>query len=229
MGRTAPNRLRGGTPRRTPSRFGCSREGAILCRPSSPSACGGERVGTLSVLCQDEEARVLSQLKLIIRPMYSRAADPRRAHVGSLSDAALSSYHAGCAATAAAHRRPRLKPRKDRGGGVGHHWRAIDQMACSPSRHDGAVRRLDGGAPSPHEGRRISILAESRQRRHVAPHPRRTDGIAWAPGRCPARRGRLGPSEPRAPVRTKVEFFARRHLAKVEPWGGRRKTIVHQA
>merc|ERR1719504_409394 len=33
----------------------------------------GERVGTLSVLCKDkdEASRVLSQLKLIIRPMYS--------------------------------------------------------------------------------------------------------------------------------------------------------------
>ena len=64
----------------------------------------GERVGTLSVLCKDkdEAARVLSQLKLIIRPMYSSPPIHGALIVKEvLSDAALSKqYYAECAAMA---------------------------------------------------------------------------------------------------------------------------------
>jgi aspartate aminotransferase len=64
----------------------------------------GERVGTLSVACKDAEsaARVLSQLKLIIRPMYSSPPIHGALIVNEvLSDAELSQqYYAECAAMA---------------------------------------------------------------------------------------------------------------------------------
>jgi len=64
----------------------------------------GERVGTLSVACADKQsaARVLSQLKLIVRPMYSSPPIHGALIVNEvLSDEALrEQYYAECAAMA---------------------------------------------------------------------------------------------------------------------------------
>ena len=65
----------------------------------------GERVGTLSVACADaaEKERVMSQLKLIIRPMYSSPPIHGALIVSEvLGDAALSKqYYGECASMAA--------------------------------------------------------------------------------------------------------------------------------
>jgi len=65
----------------------------------------GERVGTLSVVCKDQEeaGRVLSQIKRIIRPMYSSPPIHGALIVDAvLSDAALSKqYYEECAQMAA--------------------------------------------------------------------------------------------------------------------------------
>jgi len=64
----------------------------------------GERVGTLSVACQDaaEAARVLSQLKLVVRPMYSSPPIHGALIVSEvLGDEPLrTQYYAECAAMA---------------------------------------------------------------------------------------------------------------------------------
>ena len=94
----------------------------------------GERVGTLSVLCQDKEeaARVLSQLKLIIRPMYSSPPIHGALIVKEvLSDAALSKqYYAECAAMAERIGGMRLRLREEiEAAGSTHDWSHVtDQI-----------------------------------------------------------------------------------------------------
>ena len=94
----------------------------------------GERVGTLSVLCKDkdEAARVLSQLKLIIRPMYSSPPIHGALIVKEvLSDAALSKqYYAECAAMAERIGGMRLKLREEiEAAGSTHDWSHVtDQI-----------------------------------------------------------------------------------------------------
>jgi aspartate aminotransferase len=87
----------------------------------------GERVGTLSVLCKDkdEASRVLSQLKLIIRPMYSSPPIHGALIVKEvLSDAALSKqYYAECAAMAERIGGMRLRLREEiEAAGSKHDW-----------------------------------------------------------------------------------------------------------
>ena len=93
----------------------------------------GERVGTLSVLCKDtdEAARVLSQLKLIIRPMYSSPPIHGALIVKEvLSDAALSKqYYAECAAMAERIGGMRLKLREEiEAAGSTHDWSHVTQQ-----------------------------------------------------------------------------------------------------
>ena len=94
----------------------------------------GERVGTLSVACADaaEKERVMSQLKLIIRPMYSSPPIHGALIVSEvLGDAALSKqYYGECASMAARinEMRTLLRERLEAAGSE-HDWRHItDQI-----------------------------------------------------------------------------------------------------
>ena len=94
----------------------------------------GERVGTLSVACKDadEAARVLSQLKLIIRPMYSSPPIHGALIVSEvLGDEALSKqYYQECAdmATRIGGMRKQLRSEVEAAGST-HDWKHVtDQI-----------------------------------------------------------------------------------------------------
>jgi len=93
----------------------------------------GERVGTLSVLCDTKEdaARVLSQLKLIIRPMYSSPPIHGALIVKEvLADAALSEqYYGECAAMAQriGAMRQQLRDEIEEAGST-HDWSHVTQQ-----------------------------------------------------------------------------------------------------
>ena len=93
----------------------------------------GERCGTLSIVCADadEKARILSQLKMIIRPMYS--SPPR--HGSSLvktvlSDEALTEqYYQECASMADRILQMRtLLVEKLKAAGSAHDWSHVTQQ-----------------------------------------------------------------------------------------------------
>jgi aspartate aminotransferase len=94
----------------------------------------GERVGTLSVACADaaQAARVLSQLKLIIRPMYSSPPIHGALIVSEvLSDELLrTQYYAECAAMAERIRMMRKMLRVElKAAGSTHDWTHVtDQI-----------------------------------------------------------------------------------------------------
>lgn len=117
----------------------------------------GERVGTLSVACADADAaqRVLSQLKLIIRPMYSSPPIHGALIVKEvLSDAQLSAqYYAECAAMAERIGGMRATLRTElEAAGSKHDWSHVtDQIGMFAfTGMDRAVRRATPQSPRSH-------------------------------------------------------------------------------
>jgi aspartate aminotransferase len=131
-----------------PFRYAVSQHVPILLAQSFAKNFGlyGERCGTLSVVCGDAEQkeRILSELRLIIRPMYSSPPKHGSSIVRTiLMDPDLTKqYYEECASMARRIQEMRTKLVESLYKvGSKHDWSHITRqigyvMLCSPSHHD---------------------------------------------------------------------------------------------